>query len=95
MILLQKKNIQGPPDLVVEILSSDPKEIIRDKREKKMAYEQYGVNEYLIVDCTGRSVEHYFLIETRFQEIGAYKEKDKLKLKTVKGLAINLRDVFK
>ena len=44
---ITEKNIQGAPDLIVEILS--PSTAVKDKREKKALYERFGVCEYLIV----------------------------------------------
>jgi len=40
--------IQGPPDLVIEIVS--PSTEVKDKREKRLLYERFGVKEYLIVN---------------------------------------------
>lgn len=92
--IITEKNIQGPPDLIIEILSNDPKSIIRDRREKKKAYEESGVKEYIIVDYTEKYVEHYFLVEGKYQEIGVYGEEEKFQLKTIEGLIINLHEVF-
>lgn len=47
--------INGPPDLVVEVLSpSDPR---RDQVTKRELYNRYGVQEYWIVDPEGQTVE--------------------------------------
>ena len=57
--ILTEANVQGAPDLVIEILSSGDKN--RDTVKKKAIYEKYGVKEYWIVDpdtwffsCPGR-----------------------------------------
>jgi Uma2 family endonuclease len=50
---MTEQDIQGAPDLVVEILS--PSTAVKDKREKKAPYERFGVREYLIV-YPGRGV---------------------------------------
>ena len=47
-------NIQGAPDLVVEILS--PSSSRRDWREKRELYARHGVLEYWIIDPTNRIV---------------------------------------
>ncbi|MBI5445519.1 MAG: Uma2 family endonuclease, partial [Deltaproteobacteria bacterium] len=52
-------NIQGPPDLAIEILS--PSTDLKDRREKKALYERFGVREYLLVSPEGRYVERFFL----------------------------------
>lgn len=52
--IITDKNIQGVPDLVVEILSPGTSQ--RDQELKKKLYEQYGVSEYWIVDPDTASV---------------------------------------
>ncbi len=94
MDIVTEKNIQGAPDLVIEILSRDPKGTLRDKREKKKAYEDAGVKEYIIVDSIANYAEHFYLINDKFQEIGVYGEDDKFELKTINGLIIELKNVF-
>ena len=46
--IITEKNIQGPPDLVVEILSAGTRKT--DEVVKRKLYERYGVREYWIVD---------------------------------------------
>jgi Uma2 family endonuclease len=46
--LLTAKNLQGAPDLVIEILS--PGTRVRDERLKRDLYERVGVEEYWLVD---------------------------------------------
>jgi len=55
--------VQGPPDLVVEVLS--PSTAKRDKGYKKQAYESCGVREYWIVNAVDKSVEQYLLEDGR------------------------------
>ena len=57
--IITEKNIQGPPDLVIEILSETTRktdEIIKRKR-----YERFGVPEYWIVDPELETVKVYRL----------------------------------
>lgn len=46
--LLNEKNLQGAPDLAIEILS--PSTRSRDERLKRDAYERTGVDEYWLID---------------------------------------------
>jgi len=62
---ITEQNIQGVPDLVVEVLS--PNTALKDKREKRLLYERAGVREYIIIDPTEQYVERYIL-----DEEGAY-----------------------
>jgi Uma2 family endonuclease len=50
---VRPSHIEGPPDLIVEVLS--PETSARDLRPKKALYERSGVREYLVVD----PLEHY------------------------------------
>ena len=52
---LTSKNLQGPPDLVIEILSPSTKS--RDMRLKRALYQRVGVREYWIVDPERNVVE--------------------------------------
>ena len=53
--LVSERGIEGPPDLVVEILS--PSTAHRDRGIKLDRYRHFGVPEYWIVDIDGRSLE--------------------------------------
>lgn len=53
--IIKEANIQGAPDLVVEILSPSTAEW--DRVTKRRAYERYGVRELWLVDLEGRSIE--------------------------------------
>jgi Uma2 family endonuclease len=55
--LLTSKNLQGPPDLVIEVLSPSTKS--RDTRLKHDLYERVGVREYWVVDPEQNMVEVY------------------------------------
>jgi len=48
-------NIDGAPDLVIEVMSPSTAE--RDRREKSEAYERRGVAEYWLVDIDARLFE--------------------------------------
>lgn len=54
-----KANIQGAPDLVIEVISPSTK--LRDRREKRILYEKYGVKEYIIICPFDKLAERFYL----------------------------------
>jgi Uma2 family endonuclease len=88
---LTEANIQGAPDLVVEILSPSTK--LKDKREKKALYERFGVREYLIVYPEDEMVEQYRLVDGRYVS-DVFNWDQKLPLFAFPDLELQLWDVF-
>jgi Uma2 family endonuclease len=62
--IVTEKNIQGPPDLVVEILSDSTRKT--DEVVKRKLYERYGVREYWIVDPDLETVKIHRLTDQGF-----------------------------
>jgi Uma2 family endonuclease len=58
---LKLNHLEGPADLVVEVISPDSR--ARDRGEKFFEYEQGGVREYWLIDPLRRQVEFYSLGE--------------------------------
>lgn len=90
--IITEKNIQGAPDLVVEILSRSRKHI--DKKLKSRLYARSGVMEYWIVDPDKETIEVFTLKAEGYKSDGIYGRKDKLKSNLLKGLSINVNEVF-
>ncbi len=84
--------LQGPPDLVVEIVS--PESGRKDRKEKFLLYERYGVSEYWIVDPDEEVVEIYRLDGGRFERIGAFGPEDKPGAPVLSGFECDLSRVF-
>ena len=59
--LISERGIEGPPTLVVEILS--PTTALIDRTRKMQLYARHGVPWYWLVDPDSRTVEIYRLIE--------------------------------
>ena len=55
--IITEKNIQGAPDLMIEILSESTRRT--DEVKKRNLYERYGVAEYWIVDPELETVKIY------------------------------------
>jgi Uma2 family endonuclease len=87
-------NIQGAPDLVVEVLS--PKTRRTDAITKRHLYEKYGVLEYWIVDPELETVEIYRLIGGAFRREAelSTEQEDVLTTPLLPGLEIALTEIF-
>ncbi len=68
---LTEKNVQGAPDMVVEILS--PSTAKKDRGEKFELYKKYGVKEYWIVDPYNLTIEQYDFANDK-KQVYAYDE---------------------
>jgi len=55
--VLTRKNVQGAPDLVVEVLSESTARV--DRSIKLKLYGRFGVQEYWIIDVDGPSADIY------------------------------------
>lgn len=89
---ITEANIQGAPDMVVEILS--PSTSVKDKREKKTIYERFGVREYIIVNPMDDSVERYFLDLNRYIGPEIFNWDEILVSKIFPDLHLDLKDIF-
>jgi len=90
---ITEANIQGAPDLVIEVLS--PHTALKDKREKKALYEKYGVKEYVIIDPTDLYVERFSLGEDlTYGKETVFGPRDILPLVAIGGVEIPLGEVF-
>ena len=90
--IITAANIQGAPDLVVEILS--PSSTRRDWRDKFDMYERHEVGEYWVVDPDRRMAWVFILREGVFEEAGRYGEDDTLVSPTLSGFELELAEVF-
>ena len=65
--VLTNANVQGSPDLVVEIGS--PRTRRRDETLKQRLYERCGVSEYWVIDPTLDVIKVYRLVEGRYSRV--------------------------
>ena len=87
-----RENVQGAPDLVVEILS--PATAERDMTVKFELYAQHGVHEYWIVDPDARTITVFLLNEGEFEEVDTYSEDETLTSPMLTGFSIALDEIF-
>ncbi|MCK6623107.1 MAG: Uma2 family endonuclease [Calditrichaceae bacterium] len=67
LAIVREENIQGAPDLVIEVLSPGSEKRDREVKYKRYAY--YGVKEYWIVDPERRLVEVYDLAANQLLQV--------------------------
>lgn len=97
---LTEQGMTGPPDLVVEVISSDSG--IADRRRKFAVYEHFGVREYWLVDPEEELVEVYLRERAdskasagAFRRSGVYAVNERLEAGAVGGLTVDLGEVFR
>ena len=88
---LDGKSCNGPPDLVIEILS--PSSVSRDKWVKFNLYQRSGVREYWIVDPDSKTVMVHTLEDGRYMT-SAYGGSESVPVGVLEGCVIELGDVF-
>ena len=84
--------VEGPPDIVVEILSSDRN---RDLVRKRQLYAEAGVLEYWIFDTLNDTATLLELQNGEYVERAVLTADDTLTTPLLPGLAIPLADVFR
>lgn len=90
--IITERNIEGAPDVVIEILSPTTEQ--RDRGAKQNLYARTGVREYWIVDPPAKTVEVLGLKESGYQRLGLYELHDSLTSPEFSGLSIPLADIF-
>jgi Uma2 family endonuclease len=90
--IITAAEIQGAPDLVIEILS--PATAERDRTYKSTSYARYGVKEYWLVDPDTRTIAVLILGAQGFDLFATYCDHDVLQSSLLQGLCIDLREVF-
>ena len=90
--IIGEDEIQGAPDLIIEIISPRTKE--RDRGYKRTLYARHGVKEYWLVDPEAKTVEVLTLGEKGFELVKAYQSTEVLSSPLLPGLMIDLKEVF-
>ena len=90
--VITEDNLQGAPDLVVEILS--PSTADRDLFIKRSLYAKHGVKEYWVVDTAAKTVTVLLRYSQGFTEAGVCGEGQTLDSPTLKGFTINPDEIF-
>jgi Uma2 family endonuclease len=89
---ITERNIQGAPDLIVEIIS--PSTALKDKREKLALYERFGVREYLIIYPAEELVERLVLSDGSYGPAEVFGWQEELPVAIFPDLHLKLWEVF-
>jgi Uma2 family endonuclease len=92
--ILTSANVQGSPDLVVEILSPGTRRI--DETTKRKLYETFGVQEYWVVDPELDTIKVYRRSQDAFEKVCelSAERNDVLTTPLVPGWSARLSDIF-
>ncbi len=91
--IITERGIEGPPDIVVEILS--PSTRLVDQHLKRKTYAKYEVPEYWIVDPDHAWIWIYRLVDGEYRELARYDRASALGHHEFGGVMINREDIFR
>ncbi|NPV53444.1 MAG: Uma2 family endonuclease [Firmicutes bacterium] len=91
--IIHTANIQGAPDLVVEILSPNTAEW--DRETKRRIYARYGVRELWLVDPDGRSIEVAIHNGRELATLQVYPPGTTMESKLLAGFALEVDNLFR
>ena len=91
--IITEANIQGAPDLVVEILSPTTQQY--DRGYKQALYGRHGVREYWLVDPDAETVEVQVASDQGLQSHAIHHRGDRLTSPLLEGFSIDLAETFK
>jgi Uma2 family endonuclease len=91
--VIVKGNIEGSPDLIVEIISMES--AYYDMRQKKDIYEKHGVKEYIIIDTISARAEIYGLRDGVYFLEQKVSETSELKSLLLPGLILDMGRIFR
>ncbi|PIU23935.1 MAG: Uma2 family endonuclease [Chloroflexi bacterium CG_4_9_14_3_um_filter_45_9] len=90
--IVTEDNVQGAPDLVIEITS--PATLHRDREIKRKIYANHGVAEYWLADLDKQTIEVMELSEAGFKTTAVYTKGEKMQSPTLVGLSFDPREIF-
>lgn len=90
--IVTERNIQGAPDLVIEILPQFTAKL--DKTAKMKLYERSGVKEYWLVDPDRKAIEVLTLKGRSYDSMGVFGIEQSFESVLLKGLKVSLEEIF-
>ena len=90
--IITPDNIQGAPDLVIEVLS--PSTAHRDRTFKRALYARHGVREFWLVDTDAHTIEVLQLEEEGYRTVATYSAGQTLTSPTLTDFTLDIDDLF-
>ena len=90
--IISERGCEGPPDLVLEVLSPSTQE--RDRELKRKVYANYGVRELWLVDPTLNAIEVFGLESEGLVSIQVYGAGSQVHSQIIPGLSLPVERVF-
>lgn len=90
--IVKLHGIEGPPELVVEILSPGTED--RDRGYKLKMYARHGVLEYWIINPVARTLDLHKVGPSDYLSAIRYGENDDITCELFRGLNISLQEIF-
>jgi Uma2 family endonuclease len=84
--------VRGAPDLIIEVVS--PGSWRQDHVDKRALYEQFGVEEYWIVDPEAEMIEVFALVDGSYHLFGRYGLNEKAQSKLLPGFETSVKDII-
>ena len=90
--IVLKARVDGPPTLVVEVLS--PSNSRKDRLQKLQIYQKYGVPHYWLVDPEEKTLECFALKDGTYALVAAGMDEEVVEHPEFEGLAISLKNLW-
>ncbi len=89
--IITERGVEGPPDLVIEILSPSTQD--QDRGPKQQLYARYGIRHYWLLDPKAKTLTELLLESGVYKLIATHSERE-LQLAPFPQLTIDLGEVF-
>jgi Uma2 family endonuclease len=90
----EQGHFTAAPELVVEVLSQNPRDIARDRQVKLKLYSRVGVREYWIIDWQQQTVEIYRRSQARLELICTLFAEDELTSPLFTDFSLKVSELF-
>ncbi len=90
--IISERGIEGAPDLIIEILSPSTQKI--DKKDKYRIHQQFGVQEYWIVDPNNKTIDIFSLENNRYENLFVATDNDTIQSQVLEGFSLDVSLVF-